>query len=256
MLCRDYSFWCLGLSGIRRYKKPCWRGIHHPNGVHSNQSHPPWSWWHQCLLWATHFQEPLTTYVGKQANTEYLLLSHPPLPLKILPRHIPCLTEALAVPNHVTLKGPLPRHTQKVPGSHQEADCFILAELCLGEFFWNNHFWLMCKAGKLREEEFSKYCQSQKRWQGFEGLQMQERTLGMKNSQLLSGCLALCSTETWSAVLHMLLSSGFGISPINSLNDPKSLCRYTNTSQLLSCPHIRVWKGHCGFHFLFKAFWN
>lgn len=60
--------------------------------------------------------------------------------------------------NHVTLKGPL-----KVPGSHQEVDCFILTKLCLHELFWNNHFWLMCKAGKLREVEFYKVCQSQKR---------------------------------------------------------------------------------------------
>lgn len=53
--------------------------------------------------------------------------------------------------NHVTLKGPLPRHALKLPGSHQEVDCFIFTKLCLGEFFWNNHFWLMCKVGKLRD---------------------------------------------------------------------------------------------------------
>lgn len=132
------------------------------------------------------------------------------------------------------------RQTQKVPGSHQEADCFILTELCLGEFFWSNHFWLMCKAGKLRDEEFYKVCQSQKRPQGFEGLHVQERTLGVKNSQSLSGCLALCSTEIWIAVLHTVVVQWIWYSPVHSLNDPKGLCRYTNTSQLLSCPRISL----------------
>lgn len=253
MLCRDYSFWCLGLSGTRRYKKPCWRGIQCPNGVRSKQSQLPWSWWRQCLLWAIHFQEPLITYVGKQENTEYLLQSHPALPLKTLPSHILCLTEALQMLNRVTLKGPLPfpRNTQKAPVNHQEVDCFILTELCLGAFFWNNHFWLMCKAGKLWEVEFYRGCQSRKRWQdvsnleGFEGLQVPVKTLGVKNSQPLRGCLALCNTEPWIAVLHTaVVSSGFSTSPINSPNDSKGLCRYTSTSQLLSCPHIRVWKGH------------
>lgn len=107
--------------------------------------------------------------------------------------------------NHITLKGPLlfPRHTEEEPVSHQEVDCFILTKLCLGAFFWNNHFWLTRKAGKLWEVEFYRGCQSQKRRQdvsnleGFEGLQVPQKTLGVKNSQPSRGCLALCSTEPW-----------------------------------------------------------
>lgn len=134
-----------------------------------------------------------------QENTEYLLQSHPPLPLKILPRHIPCLTEALPMLNCVTRKGPLPRHTEKVPGSHQEVDCFILTELCLGAFFWNNHFWLMCKAGKLRENFTRNFTRSANPRRDDEDLKTfkckKGPRKGVKNSQPSSGCLALCSTE-------------------------------------------------------------
>lgn len=87
---------------------------------------------------------------------------------------------------------------------------------------------------------------------------MQEWTLAVKNSQPLNGCLALCSTETWIAVLHTVVVQWIWYfqPTINCGNDPKGLCRYTSTSQLLFCPCIRVWKGHSGFHFQFKTFWN